>query len=429
MQNLKTKPAFHELSPDLQWKIAAARQLLEFGVQWCLFAITALSVTLMVLPQANQAMDQALHAGYEYKLFGITLFKIDPMLETLSVIPAEALQPIAKGDVIAGYTINSGYGDRWHPIYHEYRFHTGVDMPMEVGTKIYAPGHKSSRIKVDCLQPAASAGGGLTAVIESPDIPGKQLLAMHLSKCATGLHPGGSVIAKSGGDPSDPNSGDSTGAHLHWSEKEWVPDNSKWVNVHPKQGFLQWALTGQAPKTMQQVEVGALPFNSLFSEKALKCIVGHAEGTRDAACSPTSAYFGHQDPGNGVWNLGTFSYQHGAATPEEADAQWLPGLLSFQDRLQQQAIAKFGTPLSAAATAGGVDLWTQAPEAGEDYLQFLTTPDPSPQEIINARVESFFDPHSQRLDAPGFNNSLPLLTQDQTRRFKANQKALEELEE
>ena len=47
--------------------------------------------------------------------------------------------------------------------------------------------------------------------------------------------------------------------------------------------------------------------------------VGSAEGTRQSDGEHTQAYYGHVDPGNGVWNLGTFSYQHGAESPAAAD--------------------------------------------------------------------------------------------------------------
>ncbi|HIK15393.1 MAG TPA: hypothetical protein IGS53_08950, partial [Leptolyngbyaceae cyanobacterium M33_DOE_097] len=45
------------------------------------------------------------------------------------------------------------------------------------------------------------------------------------------------------------------------------------------------------------------------SQSVVARTVGHAEGTRTAAGGYTRAYRGHVDPGNGVWNLGTFSFQ------------------------------------------------------------------------------------------------------------------------
>ena len=38
--------------------------------------------------------------------------------------------------------------------------------------------------------------------------------------------------------------------------------------------------------------------------------VGSAEGTRRPDGGKNSAYQGHPDPANGVWNRGSFSYQH-----------------------------------------------------------------------------------------------------------------------
>ena len=249
------RPAFDDLSPDRRWEIAARQDRLEWGIQLgCLTLLGAL-IAPMAIPGLNRQMDMALHKGRDIRLFGITVYTLPPALEPPGFIPPEALQLIEVGDVIVGYTINSGYGDRWHPIHQENRFHSGVDAPMEIGTKIHALGQRRSRVKVECLSPGTSSGGGLTAIIESPDIPNKQFLAMHLSKCATGLHSGGSVIAESGGDPADPNAGDSTGPHLHWSEKDWIPQENQWVTVHPKKGFLQWVLTGAPPQTLQDLVI------------------------------------------------------------------------------------------------------------------------------------------------------------------------------
>ena len=49
--------------------------------------------------------------------------------------------------------------------------------------------------------------------------------------------------------------------------------------------------------------------------------VGNAEGTRTPDGGYTAAYYGHVDPGNHKWNLGSFSYQHGAKSPADADAK------------------------------------------------------------------------------------------------------------
>ena len=62
------------------------------------------------------------------------------------------------------------------------------------------------------------------------------------------------------------------------------------------------------------------------SDSLVARAVGSAEGTRTAEGGYTAAYYGHVDPGNHKWNLGSFSYQHGANSPTEADAKQLKWL-------------------------------------------------------------------------------------------------------
>src|SRR5579883_982546 len=75
------------------------------------------------------------------------------------------------------------------------------------------------------------------------------------------------------------------------------------------------------------------------SDSLVARTVGHAEGTRTADGHKTRAYYGHTDPGNGVWNLGSFSYQHAASSPEDADAKQLARLKRQRDALRQRAAA------------------------------------------------------------------------------------------
>ena len=404
------KPDFEELSPDLQWAICQRRERGQRAIQLGAIALVGLLAAPMLIPSLNKQMDISLHEGRDIKVGPLTIYQVPPALEAVGIMPPEALQTIDEGDTIGGYTVNSGYGDRVHPIHGDVRFHNGVDLPTETGVPIFAPGARSSRVKVDCLnQPG---GAGLYAEISSPDIPGLLFQAMHLSECATGLHAGGSVIAKTGGDPDlEPNkAGGSTGPHLHWSQL----DSATMAHQKPQKGYLQWAITGQSPKTLKEIDQAAVPFQSLLSDEILKCAIGNAEGTKNDDCSPNPAYFGHIDPGNGAANLGAFSYQHGASSPEEADAKQLERLRKAEADLQQQAVDKFGQPLSKAALASALDLWNQAPLAGDDFVMRLTTADPSPQEIIDARSQAFIGPDG--LDAPGLGNSMTNVQHDQTRR-------------
>lgn len=243
----QVKPAFDSLSPDLQWQIIQRRERSEAALQMGAIALVGLLSLPMAVPQLNQQLDTVLHQGLALKVGPVTVWEAEPVLEQFGIMPPAALEPVEEGDAIAGYTVNSGYGDRIHPIHGDVRFHNGVDLPTPTGTPLYAPGAKSSRVKVDCLnQPG---GAGLYAEISSPDIPGLKFQAMHLDTCATGLHAGGAVIAKTG------DTGGSTGPHLHWSQLDSAMDYQK-----PQQGYLQWAMTGQPPKTLKDVEATAVPF-------------------------------------------------------------------------------------------------------------------------------------------------------------------------
>ncbi|NJK53610.1 MAG: hypothetical protein HC936_13855 [Leptolyngbyaceae cyanobacterium SU_3_3] len=122
-----------------------------------------------------------------------------------------------------------------------------------------------------------------------------------------------------------------------------------------------------APRTAQSA------IATLFdggSDSLVAKTVGHAEGTRTAAGGRTRAYYGHIDPGNGVWNLGSFSYQHcyRQCTPEEADDRQLQRLRN-QSKIIQQKAADYGMQLSLEEKLNGIDLairlpWTALDQGG-----------------------------------------------------------------
>ncbi|MEO0406548.1 MAG: hypothetical protein AAF289_04275 [Cyanobacteria bacterium P01_A01_bin.135] len=159
--------------------------------------------------------------------------------------------------------------------------------------------------------------------------------------------------------------------------------------------------------------------------------VGHAEGTRSADGQRTAAYYGHVDPGNAVWNLGSFSYQHGAASPEEADEKQLQRLKEQARQLRQQA-ADLNLSLSLEEELNGIDLANQAPLAalGENgYIPRLAEARQrqlrGADAIVWARTWAYVDPQTRELNAPGLGNRLWRVRADQDRRRRAISTALQ----
>ena len=165
--------------------------------------------------------------------------------------------------------------------------------------------------------------------------------------------------------------------------------------------------------------------NSLVSKA-----VGSAEGTRTPTGGYTSAYYGHVDPGNGVWNLGSFSYQHGAVSPEDADRKQLRRLQQQTLELRRQAQVK-DFNLSLLEELNGIDLANQAPLAALDrgYINWLfiakQQPIDSHSQIIWARTKAFLDPDTGYWDAPGLGNHWDAIYRDQQRRYDAILRAID----
>lgn len=153
--------------------------------------------------------------------------------------------------------------------------------------------------------------------------------------------------------------------------------------------------------------------------------VGKAEGTRSADGQRTQAFYGHQDPGNGVWNIGTFSYQHAAQSPEEADEKQLARLKNQALQLEAQAKAQ-GIELSLEAKLNGIDLANQAPLAALDrggYIEQLAKAYrlnmSGTEAIVWARTYAYLDPDTRQWNAPGLGNNVDSIDRDQRRRVEA----------
>lgn len=186
-----------------------------------------------------------------------------------------------------------------------------------------------------------------------------------------------------------------------------------------------------APQTAAQ---NSFTLSDLFqgnSDSIVAVIVGNAEGTRSPDGTPNPAFYGHTDPGNGVWNLGTFSYQHGASSPEEADAKQLERLQKQAKVMQDKASAK-GLKLTLEEALNGIDLANQAPQAVLDVEGYIDRLAQAHQQglqgsdaILWARVQSFINPQTQQWDAPGLGNTEAKIRHDQQRRQQAIAKAIQ----
>ncbi len=173
----------------------------------------------------------------------------------------------------------------------------------------------------------------------------------------------------------------------------------------------------------------SLPLDDWIFEGGTNSLVAHtvgkAEGTRSADGQRTQAFYGHRDPGNGVWNIGTFSYQHGAQSPEEADEKQLARLKGQGLQLEAKAKAQ-GISLSLEAKLNGIDLANQAPLAALDrggYIEQLAKAYrlqmSGTEAIVWARTYAYLDPDTQQWNAPGLGNNVYSIERDQRRRVDA----------
>ncbi|MBE9042727.1 hypothetical protein IQ235_18360 [Oscillatoriales cyanobacterium LEGE 11467] len=157
--------------------------------------------------------------------------------------------------------------------------------------------------------------------------------------------------------------------------------------------------------------------------------IGVAEGTRTSSGGTTQRYAGHRDPGNGALNLGTFSYQHGANTPRQADLRQLARLKRQMTQVKRQARDR-GIDLSILDLVVAADLLNQSPQAGYHFPDNLNKAREKGLQgldaLLNARMYSYVNPQTQSLEAAGFGNSWAKLKRDQKRRLEAIQSALRE---
>ena len=300
-----------------------------------------------------------------------------------AIAKSDSATYLKEGDTVAGFEVSSAYDlSRIHPVDGTVQPHYGVDVATPEGTKVIAP----ASLRVACWWDRN--GGGLVAEVSEPKSIKSAYKLLHLSYCTPGNYSQGQTFALTGA------TGQGTGAHI---------DARRTDKAEPTREDIEPFLTGK-------------PAKPTLSDLELVCTIGAAEGTRDSNCHPNQNYLSHTDPGNGANNIGTFSYQHGARSPEEADRKQLKRLRMAETDLQAAAIAKFGRPLSKVALAAALDLWNQSPKAAADFVQHLPTANPTEKQIVDARSRSYVNSSTGQLDAPGLGNNHEQVEADQARR-------------
>jgi hypothetical protein len=174
--------------------------------------------------------------------------------------------------------------------------------------------------------------------------------------------------------------------------------------------------------------------------------IGAAEGTRTAHGGYNRAYKGHVDPGNQVWNLGTYSYQHGASSPAEADRKQFERLQG-QAAIQEDQAYALGLEMTLEERLQGLDLANQSPTSGlgsrnrprsRGYIALLVDAkqlgmggktiirdgEAMPRDIDWARTSSYIDLEANQWTSTGLGATEWETERDQRRRMLACRRAI-----
>ena len=181
--------------------------------------------------------------------------------------------------------------------------------------------------------------------------------------------------------------------------------------------------TAPLPQVAAATPVRYAPIAINSDKHELFVMVGVAEGTRTASGGYTKAYYGHTDPGDGNWNRGTVSGGRGTnASPQMVDRRWMGTLTNVQQRMRGFLVASGLEPGTAGFNRvmfNLIDLTVQSPAAARDFagkLPEMKQKGWTIEAIAKARADSFIDPATGRLDAPGFGNNYQRLFKDQRSR-------------
>jgi hypothetical protein len=381
------KPHWTELPPTWRWVIGTAIQTGNVALKLGCVALIGASTWVMVDRDANDRFTLRNPAAAVAMQTGGTY---------VSPIVGKSLEDLVAYQPSHGQSFGPETGNQ-----RSYGPHGGVDFDCRVGgcagADVAAP--ISGRVSEIRKIGTSANGGSFQVHIQGTDWAGAvehQLVHVdHIAIAVGDTVTAGQIVAKV-----SPTDSVSTGPHLDWKIKR----NGAWVNP---QTWAKDSISHNAPAI-------AAPGQPI-PDDLLKRAIGRAEGTRDANGNPTAAYQGHKDPGwsGRCQNMGSFSYQHCAASPEAADAAWLATLRKAEQDINAQAQAKFGQPLSQSAMVAALDGFTQSPDAGKRLVDKLHSADPNPQQLIAARTAAL---EASRREKGGPPMNVPA---DQQRRVNA----------
>ncbi len=160
--------------------------------------------------QLNELSRLSREVNLEYKSYHDLMVTFDKKQDSLKYLPA--LRPVLKG------FISSPFGNRFHPVYHKYRHHDGVDISAPRGTSVYASADGTVRY--------AGINGGYGKMVILDHKYGYRTGYGHLQKIFVRK---GQFVKRGEKIGEVGNTGISTGPHLHYE----VRYHGKAINPRP----------------------------------------------------------------------------------------------------------------------------------------------------------------------------------------------------
>ncbi|WP_404401796.1 M23 family metallopeptidase [Pelagibacterium halotolerans] len=171
------------------------------------------TITILLLGTADSENQELLYVSLKLGNTVRELFRFrtdDGVVDFYNSDGETGKQFLVRRPLEGGGTLRSRYGYRRHPVYGDYRLHSGVDLAARTGTPIYAGG--------DGIVERAQWFSGYGRYVEIRHANGYATAYAHMSAIADGITPGtavtqGQVIGYVG------STGVSTGPHLHYEIK------------------------------------------------------------------------------------------------------------------------------------------------------------------------------------------------------------------